>query len=272
MKIKSYIPVALLVVMLLSACEYQKLLKSKDYGKVYTKAVEYYNSEDYAKAISLFDQLIPHYRHTEKGEQLHYLYAQSHFKQNDYILAGHYFRNFAKTYGNSEYAEEAEYLGAYCYYMDSPRPTLDQSNTFEAIKALQMFINKYPNSERIKQCNKLIDNLRHKLEKKAYLNAKLYYDLEYYQAAIVSLKNSLVDYPDSKYREDILFMVLEANYLYAKNSVEKKQHQRYENTIAAYKALFNEYPESKYTKEANKIYKTSLEEIKKEDNELETNL
>ena len=46
----------LLVIILMSSCsEYQKLLKSGDSQAMYKKAVEYYNNGDYTKASNLFD-------------------------------------------------------------------------------------------------------------------------------------------------------------------------------------------------------------------------
>ena len=61
---------------------------------------------------------------------------------------GHYFRTMAQVYGASPFAEEADYMGAYCYYMTSPRPELDQENTVQAIQAFQLHLIKYPDSKR----------------------------------------------------------------------------------------------------------------------------
>jgi TolA-binding protein len=44
---------------------------------------------------------------------------------------------------------------------------LDQSNTTSAINELQEFLNNYPNSEKAKNINDLIDELNYKLEFKA---------------------------------------------------------------------------------------------------------
>jgi outer membrane protein assembly factor BamD len=71
---------------------------------------------------------------------------------------------------------------------------LDQENTLKAIESLQLFINLYPKSERVAEASKLIQNLRDKLEKKAFENAKLYfvtgaYDPSNYKSAIIAFKN-----------------------------------------------------------------------------------
>ena len=40
------------------------------------------------------------------------------------------------------------YMAAYCLYMDSPQFNYDQTNTYDAINELELFISEYPNSEK----------------------------------------------------------------------------------------------------------------------------
>ena len=82
-------------------------------------------------------------------------------------------------------------MTAYCYYLDSPDLTLDQASTYKAIENLQLFINLYPKSERVNECNQLIDKLRNKLETKSFLNAKLYFKIGDYKAAIFAFITSV---------------------------------------------------------------------------------
>ncbi len=229
----------------------------------FEKAKAYYEKEDYARAVALFDELLSIYRGTSKAEDVYFYYAYCHYGQKDYILAGHYFRNFATTFPLSERAEEAEYLGAYCYYLDSPKFSLDQTFTLKAIEEMQYFINKHPDSERIAEANDIIDKLRGKLETKSFKNAKLYFDLGYYKAAIVALKNSLKEYPDSKFREETLFLVVKSSFLLASNSITSKKGERFESTIEEYYAFVNAYPGSEKTKEVQKIFEGSKKYLNK---------
>jgi len=79
-----------------------------------------------------------------------------------------------------------------------------------------------------------------------------------YKAAITSIKNSMQQFPDSKYREEQLYMILQASYLLADNSVPEKRRERFQNTVDEYYNLIGEYPETKYLKEAQKIYNNSI--------------
>lgn len=233
---------------------YQKLLKSDDYEKKYEKALELYNKEDYYRALQLFDQVIPVYRGKEKAKDLFYYYAQSYYKQEDYVMASYYFKRYAKNFPNTDRAEEAWFKTAYCKYLQSPRYSLDQSKTREAIEQLQAFANRYPESDRIDRVNELIDDLRAKLEKKLFEKSELYFDMELYEAAVVSYNNLLKKYPDTQYREQALFKILKARYIYAKNSIASKQMERYQKTIEAYDKLMNYFPNTDYKKDAKEMY------------------
>jgi len=250
--------VLLVTFLLLAGCgEYEKILKSRDYPVKYEKALEYYAEGEYVRAATLIDQVVNIYRGTTKADTVKYYQAMSYYGQRDYILAGHYFNELASTYSNSEYLEEAEYMAAYCYYKLSPRPDLDQQSTINAITALQMYISKYPDSKRAEESQDLIIELSDKLVEKSYNSAKLYYDLGYYKSAIIALRNSLERYPETKYREELLYLVLRSSYLLADNSVESKRKERLQNAVDEYLSFTSEFPESQYARDAERMYKST---------------
>lgn len=255
-KTKGIAIILLILSFLTTSCsDYQKLLKSSDYELKYEKAKEYYEKQDYAHAITLFEELLSVYKGTKKAEEIYYYYAYCNYGQEDYILAGYYFRSFVSTFPLSEHRIEAEYLSAYCYFLDSPVPSLDQTYTLKAIEEMQIFINNHPDSEKVNEANDIIDKLYSKLERKSYESARLYYDLSNYKAAIVALNTSLKDYPDSKYREEIMYLILDSSYLLATNSVASKKKERFQTAVNEYNNFTKLYPESEWTKSADKIYK-----------------
>ena len=265
--------VSVLVLVIGGCSGYEKILKSSDYKKKYEAALHYYyDKEDYVRASALFDQIALVFRGTDQADTVYFLQAMSYFRQNDYILSGHYFRTFAKTYGGSPFAEEADFMGAYCYYLTSPRPELDQTNTVQAIQAFQLYLIKYPDSPRKEKVREYFTELRDKLVEKSYLSAKLYYDLSDYKASIVALNNSLTKFPESKYREEIMFMLVKSSYMLADKSVLSKKKERFQDAIDEYYSFASEYPESKYMREAKKYYRLSAnylgdKVLENEDNE-----
>lgn len=260
---KYFFSILIILITFSSCSKYQQVLKSPNLDFKYDMAVKYFNEENYFKALPIFDELKTLYRGTAKAEDVYCYLAYTHHELSENLVAGHYFRNFVLTFPNSKRAEEMAYMNAYCYYLESPSYSLDASNTFQAINELQYFIDKFPLSDKVPQSNKLIDELREKLEKKAYNNAKLYYNTEDYKSAIVSLKNVLIDYPDTDLSEEIHFLILDANHLLASNSVSSKQRERWSSTISAYHNFVDKFENSVKLKDAESIYNKANKQLEK---------
>lgn len=252
---KKWFFLLILSLFLFSCSDFNKVVKSTDYEYKYKKAVEYYEAEDYTHANTLFQDLVYVFRGTSKGDDLFNYYANSLFKQSDYILAGHYFKNIIDQYPRSEFVEDAQFMVGFCFYKDSPTSKLDQDISKRAIDALQLFINIYPYSTRVEEANILIDELNEKITLKSYQNAKLYYDMNYYKAAVIALENSIIDYPDTKYREEIKYLLFKAKYNLAINSVEEKKRERLNDARDEYFNFVDEFENSKYSREAKRDFK-----------------
>jgi outer membrane protein assembly factor BamD len=244
---------------LLGSCKskYEKLRTSNDNAKKYSEAIKFYNKKEYTKALGLFDDLVTRYRGRAEAEDLFYYYAYTNYKLKDYTSARYHFKTFAETYPSSTRAEECRFMAAYCYYLDSPIFSLDQENTNKAIDALQLFINLYPKSDRVAEASKLIQTLRDKLETKSYANSKLYLTIGDFQAAVISFNNTLRDYPDTKYAEELEFLTIRAQYEYAQHSREYTQEARYNTAIVYAQQFMDKYPGSKYTREVKDYKKDS---------------
>ncbi|MBR4690515.1 MAG: outer membrane protein assembly factor BamD [Bacteroidales bacterium] len=234
--------------------EYQKLLKSDDYEAVYNGAVKYFEAKDYYKSYELLEKALPAYRLTEKGENITMMLAKSYYEEQDNLMAAYYFERFVLTYPTSPQLDYAYFYIAKCYYNISPVVTLDQTYTEKAIQSFQNYINKFPQGAYIKESNECIGELRSKLEEKAYNNSKIFFNLEDYKAAVTALKNCLKQYPDSKYREELLYLTLRSSFLLAENSVESKKEERYDMAIDDYHAYIDEYPNGQWAKDAEKIF------------------
>ena len=268
---KKYLTIFLFALILFSCGEYQKVLKSDDFNYKYTKAVSYYEDADFNRALPLFSELTTIMMGTSKMEEVSYYYAYCHYSTGENLMAAHLFKNYAINYPNSKHAQECSYMGAYCYYLESPNYSLDATNNYKAIKALQAFINKYPASERVEKCNDLIDELRAKLSKKAFENAKQYYTTENYKSAIIALDNVLIDFPSFENREEVHYLIVRSSFLLAINSISTKMEKRLKATLDAFEQFKDNYNESKYLKELEETQnKTnqSLEKLKQEKDEI----
>ncbi len=268
---KKNIIITLLVALVLSSCgEYNKILKSTDYEYKYEAAKNYFAKGQYSKSATLLNELITILKGTDKAEESLYMLAMSYYNQKDYSTAAQSFITYFNTYPRGTFAELSRFHAGKALFLDTPEARLDQSGTYSAIQQLQMFLEYYPGSDKKQEAQDMIFALQDKLVLKEFLSAKLYYNLGNYMGAnnylscVITAQNALRDYPYTHYREDLSIMVLRAKHEMALNSTEDKRAERYRETIDEYYAFKNEFPESKYIKDAERIFKASSDYVTKD--------
>lgn len=265
---KKNILITLLAAVVLSSCgEYNKLLKSTDYEYKYEAAKNYFAKGQYNRSATLLNELITILKGGDKAEESLYMLAMSYYNQKDYSTAAQSFITYFNTYPRGQFTELARFHAGKSLYLDTPEPRLDQSGTYQAVQQLQMFLEYYPQSDKQTEAQNMIFALQDKLVHKELLSARLYYNLGNYMgnnylSCVVTAQNALKDYPYTKSREELSILVLRSRYEMAINSVEEKKIERYREAIDEYYAFKNEFPESKYGKEAEKIFKESQKVIK----------
>lgn len=243
-----------LVLLLLASCTgYEKVLKSDDINYKLGKANEYYDKRQYTKANAVYQSLLPVMKGTKDFEPLYYRYAYTSFYLKDYLAASYHFKNFTDYFPSSKDADEAEYMHAYCLFMESPKASLEQTNTIKAMDAMQNYINQHPSSKRISEANSLILKMYKKLEEKDADGAKLYYNIGQYKASSVAYQQMLVKYPESLFADYYQYMIMRSHSNYAKQSIKSKQEERYGNASSAFADLKTDFPDSKYLEEAKKL-------------------
>jgi outer membrane protein assembly factor BamD len=260
---------SMLVVVLLASCSpFSKLQKNGTQDEKYKGATEYYKKGDWYRAGMLFEELIPVLKGSNESEMAQFYYAHTQFNQQLYSVSAQLFKRFYETFARSDKAQEAQYMYALSQYKDTPKYNLDQSNTVVATSALQDFVNAYPESEYRDECTKMILELRHRLEQKAYEKAKLYhktsaFNIASLKSSVVSIDNFQREFPDSQYNEELAYLKVDAQYNYALNSLDTKQKERFQDAVAFYLTLIDKYPSSKYLKLAEKMYETSTKEVER---------
>lgn len=244
----------LVVFTVLTSCsEYHKTLKAEDVSEKFKLGETLYNEGEFNKANALFAQIVPNYRGKPQAEKLMYLYCKSFYEIKDYYVAGYQFERFASSYPKSEKLEEASFLGAKSYYMLSPVYSKDQTETKNAIEKLQNFINAFRESEYVPEANALTKELSEKLEKKAFEIAKQYNTISDFEASIKSFDNFIFENPGSSYLEDAYYYKLNSAYRLAINSVERKKKDRLETAKSFYVDFKNDYADSKYQDDVEKM-------------------
>ena len=236
-----------LVILFMTSCStYQKALKSEDIKLKYDLAEAYYDEGDYRRAKGLFEQLKPLYRGKPQSERITYFYANCLLNTRSYITAAYEFESFTKAFPQSDKLEEAYYKIAFAYAEISPIYSLDQKDTDEALNKLQDYINRYPESERMVEANTIVEELLRKLERKSFENAKQFYTIRDYKAAIKAIDNFIGDFPGTPFREEAMFIQFRAASILAINSVFSKKEERLETAVSYFDDFVRAYPESEF--------------------------
>ncbi|MCL2502261.1 MAG: outer membrane protein assembly factor BamD [Bacteroidales bacterium] len=253
----------LLLVILLAGCasQYELLLRSPDADLKYQKAFEFYNAGKYNRAKELFGQIVLINRGTARDDSVQYYLGLSQYYGGYYDEAESTFDQFSQIFPRSPFTPKARYLRIECLYGMTYRWELDQLPTYTAISVINEFLYDYPDSEFAEDCWKKLDELNERIEKKSFESAKLYYRIENYRAAAFALRNVLRDNPDNRYREEIMYYIVAANFRYAINSVSFRQRERFLTVIDSYYNFVSEYPESKYIGEVDGMFRRAQRAI-----------
>lgn len=247
--------------LLLTGCgAYQEVLKSKDPEYKYEKAIEYFNQEEYVKSQTLLDDVAAYFKGTERAQDVLIYLGRSYMGQKDYNGAADYFQSYIRNYPKGKYITEARFQTGHCYYLDSPDARLDQAITNNAIDFLTQFIDLYPESPYIDQAWNELNEMYDKLAYKEYLNAKLYYNLgtylgNNYLSAEITARNALKTYPSNSHQEELSWIIFMSKYQQLIHSVESKKAERWQDADDEYYSFRTEYPNSKHTAQAERIYK-----------------
>lgn len=265
---RRYSLILLLIIPFLTGCgDYNSVIKTSDFEYKYEAAKGYYTEGHYRKAADVLGQILAVLKGTQYGDECLFLLGMSNYRAGDYEAASSFFKKYYQSYSKGKYVELSRYYCAMSYYNSVVDTRLDQSSTMEALTEFSNFLEYYPNTNLRAQTQEMIFNLQDKLVEKEFLTAKLYYDLgsyrsncifggSNYEACIITAQNALKDYPyaSPERKEELSIMVLRAKYYLARQSVVEKRLDRFRDTVDEFFSFKNDFPESKYLKEAEGMH------------------
>lgn len=226
------------------ASQQDKALKSTDKDFILKTADAAFAKKKWSDALALYEHASSLVAGTEDAANVLYNTAYANYYDKNYPLAGHQFKNFTVTFPQDPRREEAAYMSALTYYQGSMDYNLDQTSTISAIEELQNFLNAYPNSEKAKNIDQLIQELSYKLELKAFENARQYYKTADYKAADIAFDNFLQDFPATRHKKEVLNFQMNAKTELALNSVYDLKEERLTRAVAFANVLERDYPDT----------------------------
>lgn len=259
-----------IIIVFLASCrsKFEKTLESRDIEKKEKMAFQYYEKENYFKAADLFKSLIQDMSGGEDIEKMFFYYAMCDYKMGDYALAAYEFERLIQKFPRGKFTEEAQFLIGMANYKKAPPSYLDQDYTYRAIESFQLFLDRYPNSDKREEVNKKVDELTKRLEKKIYDQAMLYYNMGEYKSSAMAFEDLLLDFPDSKHADEASFLIADSHFKLASQSIESKQIERYRDAVKAAKSFKLKFAKSSDVKKAENIIEKSTDEIKRLKKEL----
>ena len=260
----SHLFLFIILISLIGACRGSDVLRpGEPVDSAYAKATRLYEKGKYSQAATAFESITRVGRGTEFAEDAQYFLASSYFNDRNYLLAASEYERFISFYPNDSRREEVDFQIALCYKELSPRYKLDQSDTIRALEAFQLFNNRYPDSDRVIESAKYIDELRSKLARKYYMAADFYLRTDRYEAAAIYYGLTIDQFPEAPFAEAALVKQIETYVIYADKSITEKQRERYEKALASYNKFLQLFPRSEEREKVENLRDRAEEAISK---------
>lgn len=165
------------------------------------------------------------------------------FEKGEYEQAAIEYEEFLKRHPAHEEAAYATYQLGRSYYRQLKSPDRDPTETREALKWFNIFVDKYPFSPLVPKAEHRIVKCRQRLAKREIYIGNFYNKRKNYQAAVNRYNIVVVDYSDTKQLPEAMYLLGRA---YAKQD-------QYELARATLTELVQTYPDEKYAGKASSL-------------------
>ena len=157
-----------------------------------------------------------------------------------YVLAVNEYREFLTFYPTNARADYAQYKLGMTYYRQMRGPQRDQTETREAVKEFQAFVERYPNSALLPEVQQRLRESRDRVGEAEYQVGVFYYKQRWYPGAIDRLRALMKSDPGFTYRDGLYYYLAEA-LLKVKLDAE---------ALPLYERLLTEFEQSEFLEKA----------------------
>ena len=158
------------------------------------------------------------------------------------LLAANEFREFLTFYPTHARADYAQLQLARSFYEQMLAPERDQSATKDAIREIEIFLQRFPNSELMPEARQMERSARDRLSEAGYRVGYFYYRLKYYPGAIDRFQEVLKMDPGFTNRDAVYYHLAEALYRSDKRA----------EALPYYERLLREFEKSEFLAETQK--------------------
>lgn len=154
------------------------------------------------------------------------------------VLAANEYREFLTFYPTHARADYAQLQLARSHMEQMLAPERDQSATRDAIKEIEIFLQRFPNSKLMPEARKMEREAKDRLSEANYRVGFFYYRIQWWTGAIDRFKDVLKTDPEYSNRDAVYFYLAESLY---RSSPEKKAE-----ALPYYERLVKEFEKSEY--------------------------
>jgi outer membrane protein assembly factor BamD len=213
---------------------------------LFDRGTEALNKKKWVKAREYFRQLVDNYPQSQYRPDAKLGLGDTYLGETStesVILAVNEYREYLTFYPTGRRNDYAQFKLGMAHYAQMLAPQRDQSQTKEAIKEFQTFVERFPNSSLIEEGRKKLRECRDRLSQSEYEVGLFYFRTRWYPGAVDRFKEVL--------KEDPEFTNRDALYYYLADALGKMRLQA--QAVTYLDKLFKEFEKSQYFAKAKKL-------------------
>lgn len=196
-KMKKIALVLIIIVLASTSCrrfEQQIRTETLPEGELYQLAMQKFEEKAWLDAVAAFDRYERLYVNSEKIEEVRLKRADAHFNRGTftgYMAAKTEYQQFIALYPNFPREDYLWFQIANCSVQQMLPADRDQNPTKTAIQDLELFINRYPDSEYVSEARELLNEAYKRLAEYNIVVGNHYYNRGLYASAAGRYKEAV---------------------------------------------------------------------------------
>ena len=218
---------------------------------LYDRGTESLEKKRWMTAREYFRRIIDSYPQSELRPDAKLGIGDSYLGEGtgeSYVLAVNEYREFLTFYPTNPRADYAQYKLGMTYFRQMRGPQRDQTETREAVKEFEAFVERYPNSALLPEVQQRLREARDRVGEAEYQVGVFYFKQRWYPGAIDRLRALMKSDPGFTYRDGLYYYLAEA-LLKVKLDAE---------ALPLYERLLTEFEQSEFLEKA----RTRRDELK----------
>lgn len=218
---------------------------------LYDRGTESLEKKRWMTAREYFRRIIDSYPQSELRPDAKLGIGDSYLGEGtgeSYVLAVNEYREFLTFYPTNARADYAQYKLGMTYFRQMRGPQRDQTETREAVKEFEAFVERYPNSALLPEVQQRLREARDRVGEAEYQVGVFYFKQRWYPGAIDRLRALMKSDPGFTYRDGLYYYLAEA-LLKVKLDAE---------ALPLYERLLTEFEQSEFLEKA----RTRRDELK----------